>query len=546
MSNDPPSQPQSESISSAIPAEQASKLEADVTQPALADSTVAESPVVESPVVGSPVVEEPAMDSPAVEAEVAPVEPVASQVETVVAEETNTSGGATGKLAIGSQRDGVAVTEPKAVAQAKANPLATDEAEVPAAEVAQVRSTLGLDGADIDLNLDDAALGDLLAGSSAEKGSDELVVDQKYSAKVVRQNEENVFVLIKDRFDGIIPVRTFKKKPTDGDAIEVVVTRHNTEEGLYELRIPGGAIDVAAWDDLVVGALLEVKVTAANTGGLECIVNGIRGFVPGGQIDVVRVETFGDYVGKKLELQIIEVDKKKKKLILSRKAILEKDQKEAQQKFLETLEIGSYFDGTVTRLMDFGAFISISNGVEGMAHVSKLSWDRVKHPKDVLAVGQSVRVKVDKINKENGKISLSVKDTMTNPWYGIAERYPDGTVLKGTVTKLADFGAFVSLEAGIEGMVHISELAHGRVSTVQSAVKVGEEIDVKVLSIDTKKRRIALSRKATLAAPVDESRARHKPEVEETTRELAVKPGRDALQGGRGKSSGGEQFGLRW
>jgi small subunit ribosomal protein S1 len=371
-------------------------------------------------------------------------------------------------------------------------------------------------------------------------------VDQKYSAKVVRQNEENVFVLIKDRFDGIIPVRTFKKKPADGDVIEVVVTRHNTEEGLYELRIPGGAIDAAAWDDLVVGALLEVKVTAANTGGLECVVNGIRGFVPGGQIDVVRVETFGDYVGKKMELQIIEVDKKKKKLILSRKAILEKDQKEAAAKFMETLETGSYFDGTVTRLMDFGAFISIGNGVEGMAHVSKLSWDRVKHPKDVLAVGQSVRVKVDKINKENGKISLSVKDTMTNPWYGIAERYPDGTVLKGTVTKLADFGAFVSLEAGIEGMVHISELAHGRVSTVQSVVKVGQEIDVKVLSIDTKKRRIALSHKATLAAPVDESKARQKPEVEENTREVAVKPTRDKLQGGRGKSSGGEQFGLRW
>jgi small subunit ribosomal protein S1 len=157
-----------------------------------------------------------------------------------------------------------------------------------------------------------------------------------------------------------------------------------------------------------------------------------------------------------------------------------------------------------------------------------------------------VRVKVDKINKENGKISLSVKDTMTNPWYGIAERYPDGTVLKGTVTKLADFGAFVSLEAGVEGMVHISELAHGRVSTVQSVVKVGQEIDVKVLSIDTKKRRIALSHKATLAAPVDESKARQKPEVEETTREVAVKPTRDKLQGGRGKSSGGEQFGLRW
>jgi small subunit ribosomal protein S1 len=359
-------------------------------------------------------------------------------------------------------------------------------------------------------------------------------------------NDENVFFLINGRFDGIVATRTFKKKPVEGDLVEVVVTRHNAEEGLYELRIPGGAIDAAAWDDLAVGALLEVKITGSNTGGLECIVNGIRGFVPGGQIDLARVENFGDYVGKKMELRIIEVDKKKKKLILSRKAILDEAQKEVQQEFLKTVEPGAYFDGTVTRIMDFGAFINIGSGVEGLAHVSKLSWDRIKHPKDAVAVGQSVRVKVEKINPENGKISLSVKDTLTNPWYGIAERYPDGTVIKGTVSKLAEFGAFVTVEAGVEGMVHISELAHGRVSTVQSVVKVGDEIDVKVLSIDTKKRRIALSRKATLDAPVDESKAKSKPEVEEKVREMAVKPSKDSLKGGRGKGSGGEQFGLRW
>lgn len=452
------------------------------------------------------------------------------------------------KLSIGSQR-GASGSEPKAVAQAKANPVSMGgEDEAPATIAPAVRSSLGLDGQDVELNLDDAALSTMMdGGQTLSPGQvDELVVDQKYQGKVVRLNEENVFLLINGRFDGIVATRTFKKKPAEGDLLEVVVTRHNTEEGLYELRIPGGAVDVAAWDDLTVGALLEVKITGSNTGGLECIVNGIRGFVPGGQIDLARVENFGDYVGKKMELRIIEVDKKKKKLVLSRKAILEEAQKETQQEFLKTVEPGAYFDGTVTRLMDFGAFINIGSGVEGLAHVSKLSWDRINHPKDAVAVGQTVRVKVDKINKENGKISLSVKDTMTNPWFGIAERYPDGSVVKGTVTKLADFGAFVGLEAGIEGMIHISELAHGRVSTVQSVVKVGDELEVKVLSIDIKKRRIALSRKATLAAPVDEAKAKAKPEVEEKVRELAVKPTKESLKGGRGKSSGGEQFGLRW
>jgi small subunit ribosomal protein S1 len=467
--------------------------------------------------------------------------------ESLTVGEDGGASAAKSKIAIGTQRDGAVVAEPKAVAQAKANPLGGDEVAVEVA-APEVRSSLGLDGVDVELQLDDAALGSMLsAGQENEKGGDELVVDQKYQGKVVRLNEENVFVLIKDRFDGIVATRSFKKKPAEGDLLEVVVTKHNVEEGIYELRIPGGAIDAAAWDDLVEGSLLECKITGSNTGGLECTVNGIRGFVPGSQIDLNRVENFGDYVGKKMELLIQEVNKKKRKLILSRRAILETEQKAKQKELLETLEVGALFDGTVTRLMDFGAFVDIGNGVEGLAHVSKLSWDRIKHPKDAVAVGQTVRVKVDKINKENGKISLSVKDTMTNPWYGIAERYPEGAVIKGTVTKLADFGAFVALEAGIEGMVHISELAHGRVSTVQSVVKVGEEIDVKVLSIDIKKRRIALSRKATLAAPVDDSKNKSaKPEIEEKVRDMAVKPTKESLKGGRGTGSGGEKFGLRW
>ena len=531
MSTEPTAEPQTDAL--VAPAPEVAAPESRAPEAATTAATEVAA------VVASPLVEPTA--EPVAEAQVTPAAPT----EPTSGEDQGSEHKA--KVTIGSRRGGPS-SEPKAVAQAKANPVSIGGAEATAEAIQpEVRSNLGLDGQDIELNLDDAALGDLMGGTPTNPGQvDELVVDQKYQGKVVRLNEENVFFLINGRFDGIVATRTFKKKPAEGDLIEVVVTRHNTEEGLYELRIPGGAIDVAAWDDLVVGAMLEVKITGSNTGGLECIVNGIRGFVPGGQIDLARVENFGDYVGKKMELRIIEIDKKKKKLILSRKAILEEAQKETQQEFLKTVEPGAYFDGTVTRLMDFGAFISIGSGVEGLAHVSKLSWDHIKHPKDAVAVGQSVRVKVDKINKENGKISLSVKDTMTNPWFGIAERYPDGAVVKGTVSKLAEFGAFVALESGIEGMVHISELAHGRVSTVQSVVKVGDEIEVKVLSIDIKKRRIALSRKATLAGPVDDARAKAKPEVEEKTREVAVKPTKDSLKGGRGKGSGGEQFGLRW
>ena len=202
-------------------------------------------------------------------------------------------------------------------------------------------------------------------------------------------------------------------------------------------------------------------------------------------------------------------------------------------------------DGLVTKLMDFGAFVDIG-GVEGLVHVSKLSWERVAHPKEVLEPGQTISVKVEKINPETGKISLSYRDTLENPWAKIDEKYPEGSVVEGTVSRLAQFGAFVKLEPGVEGLVHISELAHHRVMAVKNVVKQGDSVSVKILSVDPQAQKIGLSLKATQAKPEKKENAKVEAEANEPIRESAVKKRDEPLKGGRDRSSGGEQFGLKW
>jgi small subunit ribosomal protein S1 len=210
------------------------------------------------------------------------------------------------------------------------------------------------------------------------------------------------------------------------------------------------------------------------------------------------------------------------------------------------LEVGQIREGVVRGLRDFGAFVDLG-GVEGLVHISQLSWDRVSHPKDVLEEGQRIKVKIEKIDRASGKIGLSYRDLLHQPWEGIESRYPVGTVVAGTVSKIMEFGAFVRLEPGVEGLVHISELSHKRVHKVQHVVREGEPVQVKVLSVDPAAQRISLSLKAA-AMPVPAE-----PEVEEEesdSQHLASGPSSKSpsrpLRGGLGNQSGGEHFGLNW
>ena len=294
--------------------------------------------------------------------------------------------------------------------------------------------------------------------------------------------------------------------------------------------------------------VVEASITGHNKGGLECQVNALRGFIPAGQISLYRVEDFEEYVGQKLACVVMEVNPERRNLVLSRRGVLEREREEARKSFWEELQVGQVREGVVRKLMDFGAFVDLG-GVDGLIHISQLSWDRVNHPSEVLEEGQQVTVKVEKIDRDAQRIGLSYRDMVANPWTKAAEKYPPGAIVSGTITRLMEFGAFVKLEPGVEGLVHVSELAHHRVMRVSHVVSEGQEVEVKILSVDPQSQRISLSMKQAMADPRIEELQKKKNAAEEEpdgTRDRAVPQRKGPLQGGLGRKSGGEQFGLKW
>ena len=400
--------------------------------------------------------------------------------------------------------------------------------------------------AEIEAALGDISMDDVVENTEASKA--ELEPNTRVKAAVTKIHEDNVFVKLSGQYEGVATLHHFKEAPNEGDLIEVIVRGLNKEDGLYELAVPGASIGIADWEDITEGAVVDALVTGSNTGGLEVTLNSIRGFIPASQIDRFRVDDFSAFINQKLTCVVVEVNPDKRKLVLSRRAILDRENEEKRVELLKELEAGQLRDGVVTKLMDFGAFVDLG-GVEGLIHISKVSWSRVKHPSEVLKVGENVKVKVEKIDADSNRISLSHRDTLEHPWKGVASLFDVNDIVKGTVTRVADFGAFVKIAPGIEGLVHISELAYQRVAKVDQVVQEGQEIEVKIQSIDTESQKISLSHKACLAPPAPKASKPgkpDKPEVEEPARELAVPSRSEPLKGGTDRKSGGEGIGLKW
>ncbi len=398
---------------------------------------------------------------------------------------------------------------------------------------------------EIDDALADVSLDELLGRSTAGGTQHpELQPDGRYEGTIVKVHREDVFVSLPGRNEGIVPLKQFKTDPVVGATMEVTVVRYNAEEGIFELSIPGASIDVGDWSDIEEGVVVAAKVTGHNTGGLECEVNGIRGFIPISQIDVVRVEDLAQFENEKFDCIVTEANPDRRNLVLSRRAVLERERAEQREQLIEALEVGQVREGIVRSIRDFGAFVDLG-GIDGLVHVSKLSWDRVNHPSEVLAEGQKVKVVIEKIDPTTGKLSLSYRDTIEDPWATAEQQFPANTITEGVVTKIMDFGAFVRLAAGLEGLIHISELAHHRVSRVDSVVNQGDHVQVKVLSIDPDKQRMSLSMKAIQAAPVKAAKGASE-EIDEPLRDKATKPRQGPLKGGTNRRTGGDQFGLNW
>ena len=403
--------------------------------------------------------------------------------------------------------------------------------------------------AEFERAMGDASLDELFAAGDSTTIQEQLEADSKHRARVVVIRKDDVFVELGSREQGVISLQQFNTPPVVGGMMDVVVQRFNSEDGIYELVLPGTAIHVEDWSDLSEGATVEARVTGQNTGGLECEVNHIRGFIPISQVSLYRVEDLSEFVGQHFPCLVTEANPERRNLILSRRAILEREQAEAKQKMLQSLQPGQIHDGVVRKIMAFGAFVDIGSGVDGLLHVSQLAWGRVKHPSEVVAEGQTIRVRIDKINPDTGKISFAYRDLLESPWTNAARKYPPNSTVSGTVVKIMDFGAFVELEPGVEGLVHISELSHKRVFRTSDMVKEGQQIEVMVLSVDQDAQRISLSMKA-LSQPEPTKKEKEKAEQEAAEAAIASskpkKPAKEIpLTGGLGKTTGAK-FGLKW
>ncbi|MFO0940871.1 MAG: S1 RNA-binding domain-containing protein [Pirellulales bacterium] len=426
--------------------------------------------------------------------------------------------------------------------------IKTPPAVAPKVEVPSRRAPLSRDLED---ELNAALNGDLdldkfLVGDDSLQIGHMLTEGQRMQATVVKLHEEYVFVSMGGPNEGVLSILQFKQPPNPGDQVDVLVRGYLSEEGIYDLTIPGAAIDAADWSEIREGEVVEATVTGSNTGGLECKVGSIRGFIPASQIAPYRVENMAEFVGQKVLCIITEANERRGNLVLSRRSVLERERVEQRAQRLAAIEVGTAVKGTVRKIMDFGAFVDIG-GLDGLLHISQLSWERVKHPSEVLQEGQEIHVRVDKIDPQTGKIGLSYRSLQEHPWANIQSRFAPGSIVKGTVSRIAEFGAFVRLATGVEGLVHLSELAHYRVARVNSVVSEGQEVEVKVLSIEEDKQRISLSLKAAQTPPPSaETEDVAEEVVEEAPRKSAVAKHRGPLKGGTGSASGGDRFGLKW
>ncbi|MFI8576834.1 30S ribosomal protein S1 [Rossellomorea aquimaris] len=331
-----------------------------------------------------------------------------------------------------------------------------------------------------------------------------LEIGEKVKGTVTKVEEKQVLVDVQDsKVDGIIPISELSslhiEKASDvvseGDVLELIVTK--VEEEL--LVLSKRKVDAEkAWEEMKVrfenGDIFEAEVKDVVKGGLVVDL-GVRGFVPASLVEDYYVEDFSDYKDKTLTFKIVELDQEKNRLILSHRAVVEAEKQHQKKQLLTDIESGAVLEGTVQRITDFGAFVDIG-GVDGLVHISQLSHEHVEKPSDVVTEGQKVQVKVLSVDRDNERISLSIKETLPGPWSNISEKAPKGSVLDGVVKRLVSYGAFVEVLPGVEGLVHISQISHKHIGTPHEVLQENQEVQVKVLDVNENDQRLSLSIKS--------------------------------------------------
>jgi small subunit ribosomal protein S1 len=319
---------------------------------------------------------------------------------------------------------------------------------------------------------------------------------------VVRVDKDEVLVDIGYKSEGVIPVAELSIRrsvnPADevalGDEIDALVLTKEDAEGRLILSKKRARFELA-WKNIEraaeSGDPVDGRVIEVVKGGLILDL-GVRGFLPASLVDIRRVQDLDEFLGQELRCKVIELNRSRNNVVLSRRAVLEEERKEQRQQILDKLQPGAVVEGQISNIVDFGAFVDL-DGMDGLIHISELSWSHVNHPAEVLEIGQTVQVKVLDIDRDRQRISLGLKQTQNDPWQQVLDKYKEGDVVEGRVTKVVTFGAFVEILPGVEGLVHISELAAHHVENPREVVAQGQAVNVKIIEVDGERRRLSLS-----------------------------------------------------
>lgn len=403
-----------------------------------------------------------------------------------------------------------------------------------------------------DMDLEDVMPAEQQQPSKASPAESEAVSRLRRSAThqsntrtgtIVAVHGNDVMVEFGPKTQGMCPLDQFEGQPALGEKMEFFLQRYDKDDGLYILSRKGKPAAKAEWESLEVGQTVEARCTGVNKGGLEMEVAHHKAFMPAGQVDLRHVAELEAFIGEKMPCEVIELNRKRGRIILSRKAHQQAERAELAGKLLDELEVGQTRPAVISRIQPYGAFADLG-GVDGLIHISDMSYERIKDPSEVVKEGQNVEVKVLKIDRDADpvRIGLGLKQLQEDPLKTALTEIEEGATVSGKVTKLAKFGAFVELQPGVEGLIHISELAHERINRVSQVVKPGEVVTVKVLSVDPDSKRIGLSLKALQEASGragaggkgDEKMLREEdPEMRKLKAQLSSKFG-DNLKGGIG------------
>ncbi|MFM7976153.1 MAG: 30S ribosomal protein S1, partial [Pirellula sp.] len=375
-------------------------------------------------------------------------------------------------------------------------------------------------------SLDDATLEDELAGmfgdsaeelllDSLEDANKQFDVNQIVEGKIVEINEEFVVVDVGFKSEGAIPKNEWEEgeePPQVGQMIKVLIEEVEDQNLLEEARnmivlSKRKAEKIIQWEKMMAsvqeGQVVTGTVTRKIKGGLLVDI-GVNVFLPASQVDIRRPNDIGDYIGRVVQCEVLKIDEARRNIVVSRRSLIEKQREEDREHLMAELEIGQIRKGVVKNIADFGAFVDLG-GIDGLLHITDMSWERIGHPSEMVAIDQEIEVKILQIDREKQKIALGLKQKQNNPWTNIAEKYPVGATIPGEVVNVMSYGAFVKLEPGIEGLVHISEMSWTRrINHPSEMVQIGDKINVRILGVDAQGQQLSLGIKQTQSNPWDD------------------------------------------